>query len=363
MCSGNRRNDINRETQFQSEMFIETPPYFESIVGERSENRSESSSDMQMSASVSKTYIDIIAIAIRSSPRQMMTEQEIVKFIADNFPHCATFSLYDKVVKYLSYHNGFVKLCRDSSDGGSYHYWSMSQTSSTKSIGVPVDTELQQRQGTNVKPPYSYVTLAQIAIMSSPNQKMTREQIYEFLLHNYPNFIHCPINWRASVRQALKHGSFVELPLEIEDEDQYYSVHPNFCNESDVMFDNLNLSRPQICSKPRQELVGSYASIAQTPSNVMPSTPPKSVVHLITTKTVFTMRNSVAIPMFTTTRPFYHLSYTSEAMPHHTMLCSNRPTAFNQGQCNYRFAKDTRLSVNKHEPIYSAQCSKVHKRH
>lgn len=55
------------------------------------------------------------------------------------------------------------------------------------------------------KPPYSYVVLCQMAIMSSPHQMMTEAEIIEFLISNFPCFVNCPFNWRELVKENLIH--------------------------------------------------------------------------------------------------------------------------------------------------------------
>ena len=49
-----------------------------------------------------------------------------------------------------------------------------------------------------VKPPYSYVTLIRQAIMSANLQRMTLNEIYQWIVDSYPYFRTAPPKWKVS---------------------------------------------------------------------------------------------------------------------------------------------------------------------
>ena len=53
------------------------------------------------------------------------------------------------------------------------------------------------------KPPYSYVTLIRQAIMSATLQRMTLNEIYQWIVDSYPYFRTAPPKWKNSIRHNL----------------------------------------------------------------------------------------------------------------------------------------------------------------
>lgn len=60
----------------------------------------------------------------------------------------------------------------------------------------PIDIELPTST-THSKPPYSYVALIRQAILSSTMQKMTLNEIYQWIVETYPYFRTAPPKWKV----------------------------------------------------------------------------------------------------------------------------------------------------------------------
>ncbi|CAF3377758.1 unnamed protein product [Rotaria socialis] len=66
----------------------------------------------------------------------------------------------------------------------------------------PTDIELPTST-THLKPPYSYVTLIRQAILSAHLQRMTLNEIYQWIIESYPYFRSAPPKWKNSIRHNL----------------------------------------------------------------------------------------------------------------------------------------------------------------
>ncbi|CAF3571080.1 unnamed protein product [Adineta steineri] len=55
----------------------------------------------------------------------------------------------------------------------------------------------------HAKPPYSYVTLIRQAILSARGQRMTLNEIYQWIVDSYPYFRTAPPKWKNSIRHNL----------------------------------------------------------------------------------------------------------------------------------------------------------------
>ena len=61
----------------------------------------------------------------------------------------------------------------------------------------PHDIELPTSSTVHLKPPYSYVTLIRQAIMSANLQRMTLNEIYQWIIDSYPYFRTAPPKWKV----------------------------------------------------------------------------------------------------------------------------------------------------------------------
>jgi hypothetical protein len=56
----------------------------------------------------------------------------------------------------------------------------------------------------HVKPPFSYVTLIRHAILSSRMQRMTLNEIYQWIVDSYPYFRTAPPKWKVRLKYNIK---------------------------------------------------------------------------------------------------------------------------------------------------------------
>ncbi len=83
---------------------------------------------------------------------------------------------------------------------------------------LPVTTNIQQKleaidvelptttvnDNLHVKPPYSYVTLIRQAILSTRLQRMTLNEIYQWIVDSYPYFRTAPPKWKVRAEYYKK---------------------------------------------------------------------------------------------------------------------------------------------------------------
>lgn len=72
-----------------------------------------------------------------------------------------------------------------------------------------VDVEINPTQNhdeTATKPPFSYVTLIRQAILNNPAQRMTLNEIYQWIIENYPYFRTAPPKWKVISNLNISFG-------------------------------------------------------------------------------------------------------------------------------------------------------------
>ncbi|KAI9299772.1 hypothetical protein BJ944DRAFT_137278, partial [Cunninghamella echinulata] len=68
------------------------------------------------------------------------------------------------------------------------------------------------------KPPYSYATLIRYAIENSPSQKLTLNEIYNWVLEHYSYYKTAGSGWKNSIRHNLSlNKSFVRVSRPINE--------------------------------------------------------------------------------------------------------------------------------------------------
>ncbi|UJR26341.1 hypothetical protein I4U23_007676 [Adineta vaga] len=103
----------------------------------------------------------------------------------------------------------------------------------------------------HVKPPYSYVTLIRQAILNGDMQRMTLNEIYQWILESYPYFRTAPPKWKNSIRHNLSlNRCFKRLQRSSDDPgkgsywalDESDTSHSNQCSSTKTSNDILSSS-------------------------------------------------------------------------------------------------------------------------
>ena len=108
-----------------------------------------------------------------------------------------------------------------------------------------------RKQTSLSKPPYSYIALITMAILQSPNRKLTLSEICDFIKRRFPYYREKFPSWQNSIRHNLSlNDCFMKMPREPGNpgKGNYWTLDP----ASEGMFDNGSfLRRRKRFKRPR----------------------------------------------------------------------------------------------------------------
>lgn len=96
----------------------------------------------------------------------------------------------------------------------------------------------------NLKPAHSYIGLIGMCILSSPEKRMVLNDIYQYILDNYPYYRNRGSGWRNSVRHNLSlNECFQKAGRAANGKGHYWTIHP--ANMDDFMLGDFRRRRAQ----------------------------------------------------------------------------------------------------------------------
>ncbi|CAC5419386.1 unnamed protein product [Mytilus coruscus] len=88
------------------------------------------------------------------------------------------------------------------------------------------------RSDTNDKPSHSFIAMISMAILSKPNKKILLNDIYQYIMDNFPFYNNKEKAWRNSIRHNLSlNECFVKSGRSVNGKVNYWSIHQGFISD------------------------------------------------------------------------------------------------------------------------------------
>ena len=132
-----------------------------------------------------------------------------------------------------------------------------------------MDSQKKSGKSNMVKPPYSYIALITMAVLQSPQKRLTLSGICEFIMQRFPYYRERFPAWQNSIRHNLSlNDCFVKIPREPGNpgKGNYWTLDP----ASEDMFDNGSFLRRRKRFKRSQDGVCMVPGMGQHPHGFMP---------------------------------------------------------------------------------------------
>lgn len=108
----------------------------------------------------------------------------------------------------------------------------------------PAGEQIGSKSSDNLKPAHSYIGLIAMCILSTPEKRMVLNDIYQFILDNYPYYRNRGSGWRNSVRHNLSlNECFQKSGRAANGKGHYWTIHP--ANMEDFMIGDFRRRRAQ----------------------------------------------------------------------------------------------------------------------